>query len=344
MNTRSVLSGLAACTMLCAIPGTACARIFPMIFETNRSFGGQVGDEPLAAGTGTVGMYDSELGLFDPAFVQNLHGPVGIVVSQPFPSAPVIDLFVVNNATGTIGKYVLDPTGTIVLSINPALITGLHGPAGIAVSGGGGELFVANQAKGTIGAYSIDGRTVNASLIKGLHGPVGIAVSGDDLFVANHAKGTIGEYTLSGATVNANLITGLKGPEDIAVLGGNLFVTNFSSGTVGEYTTSGVTVDSDLISELHGPQGIATFQDEHNNQFLFIVNHGNGTVGEYSASGGPGFTLISGLHGPQGIALLPVEVSGCPNCSVPDRSFSWLLLLLGFIATFGLRLILRQPA
>lgn len=344
MKIRVVVFVLAACGAACTAPLTASGRIFPMIFETNLRIGGHLGDEPLAAGTGTVGMYDSFDGTFDSTFIQGLHGPVGIVVSQPLGPSGSTDLFVVNQATGTIGKYeiVKEDTGTIAVPISPALITGLHGPAGIAVSGP--FLFVANQAKGTIGEYTVGGGTVNASLITGLHGPVGIAVSGGDLFVANHAKGTISEYTTSGATVNANLITGLKGPEDIAVLGGNLFVTNFSSGTVGEYTTSGVTVDRNLISGLHGPQGIAAFQDEFGNQSLFIVNRGNGTVASYSASGGPGFTLISGLHGPQGIAVLPEEITGCPNCSVPDASFSWLLLLLGFIATFGLKVILRQPA
>src|SRR5439155_1210438 len=194
---------------------------------------------------------------------------------------------------------------------------------------------LAKPGAGTVGTYNGQtGTTLDAALVLGLHGPVGIAVSGADLFVANHAKGTIGEYTTSGATVNANLIAGLKGAEDIAVSGGNLFVTNFSNGTIGEFTVSGVTVNRNLITGLHGPEGIAIFGNE-----LFVINHGNGTIGEYTTSGATvNAAVITGLHGPLGSTTVPF--SG----SVADASSSWLLLLFGLLAAFGLKVIVRQPA
>ena len=55
-----------------------------------------------------------------------------------------------------------------------SLVTGLHGPVGIVVSGS--DLFVANDAGGTIGEYTTSGATVNASLISGLSGPIGLAL------------------------------------------------------------------------------------------------------------------------------------------------------------------------
>src|SRR2546423_7591242 len=99
MKIRVVLFGLAACGAICTTPWTACGKIFPKIFETNLG-SGAFGDEALAKpGTGTVGVYDGQTGTtFDPALVLGLHGPVGIAISGR-------DLFVVNHASGTIGKY-----------------------------------------------------------------------------------------------------------------------------------------------------------------------------------------------------------------------------------------------
>jgi DNA-binding beta-propeller fold protein YncE len=58
--------------------------------------------------------------------------------------------------------------------VDPALITGLNQPNGIAISGG--NLFVTNFETGTIGEYTLSGETVNASLISGLNQPTDIAV------------------------------------------------------------------------------------------------------------------------------------------------------------------------
>jgi hypothetical protein len=62
-------------------------------------------------------------------------------------------IFVANTGTGMIGEYT-----TAGAAVYPALISGLNGPYGIAVSGS--DLFVAN-ANGTIGEYTTAGATVN---------------------------------------------------------------------------------------------------------------------------------------------------------------------------------------
>jgi hypothetical protein len=103
-------------------------------------------------------------------------------------------IFVTNSIGGTIGEYT-----TSGVPVNPALISGLISPSGIAVSGS--DLFVTNYNGGTIGEYTTSGVPVNPALISGLIGPTAIAVSGSDLFVTNFS-GTIGEYTTSGAPVN----------------------------------------------------------------------------------------------------------------------------------------------
>ena len=60
------------------------------------------------------------------------------------------------------------------MTVNAALVSGLHAPLGIAASGS--NLFVTNFGIGTIGEYTTAGATVNASLVSGLQAPFGIAV------------------------------------------------------------------------------------------------------------------------------------------------------------------------
>ena len=78
--------------------------------------------------------------------------------------------------------------------INFAFVTGLSGPAGIAVWGG--DLFVTSLNQGTVGEFNATtGATVNALLVTGLSAPQGIAVSGGDLFVGDAYNGTLGSIT-----------------------------------------------------------------------------------------------------------------------------------------------------
>ena len=78
-------------------------------------------------------------------------------------------IFVANASAGTIGEYT--STGA---AVNPALISGLNFPVGIAVSGS--DLFVANAMGGTIGKYTTSGVPVNPALVSGLRPWGGIAV------------------------------------------------------------------------------------------------------------------------------------------------------------------------
>src|SRR6266496_3386885 len=124
-------------------------------------------------------------------------------------------IFVANFETGTIGEYT-----TSGATVDPALISGLSLPQGIAVSGG--NLFVTSlnlaSDTGRIGEYTTSGTTVNPALISGLTFPTDIAVAGNDLFVVSSNTGTIGKYTISGETVDPALISGLNDPTDIAVV------------------------------------------------------------------------------------------------------------------------------
>src|SRR5947209_8214643 len=135
---------------------------------------------------------------------RGLVGLFAVVLGLLSHNAARADQIFVTNGTsvGFIGEY-----NTAGATVNPALISGLTQPFGIAVSGS--NLFVVNPRDGTIGEYTTAGASVNPALISGLDGPWGITVSGSDLFVVNHtgAPRTIGEYTTAGATVNPALIS-----------------------------------------------------------------------------------------------------------------------------------------
>jgi len=213
-------------------------------------------------------------------------------------------LFITNTTGNTIGEYT--DSG---VPVNPSLITGLHGPVGIAISGS--NLFVANSGNGTIGEYTTSGAAVNAALISGISGPVGIALSGSNLFVASGGSGNgkIGEYdATTGTPINAALITGLSAPYGVAVSGSELYLTNGGTSQAGGFNLSPLTLNL-LISGLDLPDGIA--QSGSN---LFVANAcsgipgptcGMGTIGEYDATTGVPINaaLVSGLSWPVGIAL-----------------------------------------
>ncbi|HET6247411.1 MAG TPA: hypothetical protein VFE47_06935 [Tepidisphaeraceae bacterium] len=220
------------------------------------------------------------------------------ITSNPFMISPAS-----GPGTGDIFVPNLDGVAEYTSSgatLNPALVSGLTGPHGIAVFGS--DLFVTNYGDGlhgTVGEYTTAGATINASLISGLAGPGDIAVSGSDLFVMSglyDGSGTIGEYTTTGGTINASLISITASPVAMAISGTNIYVVT-ASGTIGEYTTSGATVNTALVSGLTNAQGIAVAGLD-----LFVTNFG-GTVSEYTTAGAPvNSALISGLIDPSRVA------------------------------------------
>jgi hypothetical protein len=310
MNIRLILASLSAFATLC------------LISEAN---GGQIFVTNIG-GDGSIGLYTTSGATVNPALVSGLNGPYDITVSGD-------KLFVVNTLAGTIGEYT-----TSGETVNPALISGLHNPSAIAVSGE--NLFVASggnggRGNGTIGVYTTSGATVNATLVSRLTTPNGIAISGENLFVTNTGADRIDQYTTSGATVNRPLISGVTNPTDIAMSGDKLFVTGifeFAAG-VGEYTTSGAIVNPLLIAGGFF-SGIAVVGEN-----LFVTDDARGTIGEYTTSGETvNAALVSGLNQPIAIAVVSESVP------VPDVSSTWTLLLLGLMATFGLKPLLRRLA
>jgi hypothetical protein len=122
------------------------------------------------------------------------------------------------DVTNTVGEY---SATTGAVNTNFSTITGLNGPAGLALSGN--DLFVANYGGGsgtTVGEYdaTTGGAAINPSFITGLNDPWGLVLSGNDLFVSNAGGTTVGEYNATtGAAIKASFITGLSAPTGLLV-------------------------------------------------------------------------------------------------------------------------------
>lgn len=117
-------------------------------------------------GNGTIGKYTTAGGIIDSAFIFGVPDPRRVAVAGGV-------LFVSNYGAGSITTYDAATGATL----DPALITGLSGPLGIALSGDGTNLFVANRDGNTIGLFPAAGGGGDPSFIDlGLSGPSGLAV------------------------------------------------------------------------------------------------------------------------------------------------------------------------
>lgn len=262
------------------------------------------------------------------------------------PTLAMGQIFVVNDATGTIGEY-----NTSGVAINASLVSGLSYPTALATDGKG-HLFVENSgsvntgeyttsgvsvnaslpffgkgiacdayghifivaADGIVGEYTTSGSTINASLITGLNtSDGGVALDGKgDIFVQHEPYPqntlTIGEWTTNGVAINSQLISG-DGNSGIACDGnGHLFILNGNLNGVAEYTTSGSTVNASLITGLTDAFGLALDGDGH--IFVAYSVGAAGYVGEYTTAGAAvNATLISGLHSPDGLVVIPETIA-----------------------------------
>jgi DNA-binding beta-propeller fold protein YncE len=204
------------------------------------------------------------------------------------------NILVANLASGTIGEY--SASGAL---INPSFISGLSGPAGMAVSGN--YLYI-TEGSGVVAKYTTSGQLVNPALVSGLSLPAGIAVAGNDIFVANSAGPTpttaVGEYTTSGQTVNPAFITDIENPVGAATDGNYVYVTAFSEGFVGKYSLTGAG-SLTFIGGVGNPGGLAL--DGQGNIYVSGIN-GVGQLSTASGFGNPNF-ISGGYNSGSGIAL-----------------------------------------
>jgi hypothetical protein len=184
---------------------------------------------------GTIGKYNATTGAtVNASLVSGLSSPLSVALSGTY-------LYVVNNGSGTIGKYTLAGA-----PVKASLVSGLSSPRGIVVSGT--NLYVVNSGSGIIGEYNVTtGAAVNASLVSGLSGPYRIALAGGNLFVTFAGSGTIGEYNATtGATVNASLVSGLSTPVGIAAVAEPTVFNHLTPVPLNSNAWGGVTVNEAL--------------------------------------------------------------------------------------------------
>ena len=79
----------------------------------------------------------------------------------------------------------------------PAFVTGLRGPVGIAVDGA--HLYWSETESGTIGRANLDGSGVDEGLLTGLAGPVEVAVDANHIYWTNNSANTVGRAALDGS-------------------------------------------------------------------------------------------------------------------------------------------------
>lgn len=141
-------------------------------------------------GNGTIGKYTTDGGIINRDFIIDVPDPRRLAVAGGI-------LYVSNFGAGTIGSYDAATGATLDL----ALITGLSGPLGIALSADGLSLYVANRDGNTIGLFPASGGGGDPAFIDiGLSGPSGLAVV-DSLqltsAVSRKTHGTAGTFDVN---------------------------------------------------------------------------------------------------------------------------------------------------
>jgi DNA-binding beta-propeller fold protein YncE len=141
-------------------------------------------------GNGTIGKYTTDGGIINRDFIIDVPDPRRLAVHGGV-------LYVSNFGAGSISTYDAATGATL----DAALITGLSGPLGIAVSGDGLNLYVANRDGNTIGLFPTSGGMGDPDFIDmGLSGPSGLAVV-DSLqltsAVSRKTHGTAGTFDVN---------------------------------------------------------------------------------------------------------------------------------------------------
>jgi DNA-binding beta-propeller fold protein YncE len=331
MKLKRVVCSLAACAALTAIPQTACARIFPMIFVTGASTRVANAASPF----GGNGAIEESIKFGQPQLlIQNLAMPTDIAVSDDV-------IYVVIAGKGMVSAFSASDGHLINDNVAPAP----KGPL-VGIAAFGGNVFVADSRTNTINEYNSSGALVAPPFSQGIRHPTEITASGGNLFVVNQGTGKLAEYiteydAASGQKLDGNLLQGLHGPIQITVLGNDLFVTNISTHTIDKLDLTTRQLTKGFIPSLNGPTDIASFDPDPSDADpgeLFVTDVPNKSIDVYDAATGNLARTIPGLHGrPQGIDVVPGN-------TVPDQSATWMLLLLGITAIFSFKLMLRQLA
>jgi sugar lactone lactonase YvrE len=220
---------------------------------------------------------------------------------------------------GRIGVANLDGS-----AVNPALISGLDDPSGIAVAGQ--HLYWANSADGTIGEANLDGTGVNPSFITGANHPSGLAVDGQHIYWANSAGSTIGRANLDGTDVQESFVADVGSPTAVAVDGRHVYWTGQVSafdlgnpsatvGAVGQADLDGSAATPDWIRLGTEPSALAI-----DGQHIYWADSADNAVGEANIDGsGVNSRLIGD---PNGVSALAMDVPQAQVSTLAPAAFA----------------------
>ncbi len=218
-------------------------------------------------------------------------------------------------ARQAITAYVAEPDAGAVVAVTPGhkpvtVVSGLDGPAGVALSEG--TLYITvrgpDMGDGTVLSVPADGGTPTV-LASGLDMPEGIAVNGDTVFFTERGwapgpDGAVSSVPIGGGEVT-RLADDLAMPFGIVVRDGMLYFTEYGrGGSVTVLPADGGTVSRiDLPTDARTPRGIAAGGDD-----LYVVDQGlhpeSGSLLRVPADGtSAATTLATGLAYPYGLAL-----------------------------------------
>jgi virginiamycin B lyase len=168
--------------------------------------------------------------------------------------------------------------------VNPKLITGAHGPVGVAIHGG--YIYWSNPSSqatcpGTsIGRALINGKSADQNFITGTGCGHSIVVAGSYIYWASRGGNTIGRARLNGTQVDEHFIRGAQGPWGIAVSGNYIYWTNYGAQlgdlgtTIGRANLNGTGVNQSFITGAAAPAGLGV-----SGSYIYWSNQGVGFSG-----------------------------------------------------------------
>ena len=237
-------------------------------------------------------------------------------------SAMVVFTFDVNpgaTRTGTLNiggqTFTVTQAGSPYVAANPvtALISGLNGPAGLAVDGAG-NVYFADTHNNAIKKWTPATQVVTTLVSTGLSHPQGVAVDGSgNLYIADTNNNVIKKWMAATQAVTTPVSTGLSNPKGVAVDGsGNVYIADTNNNVVKMWAAATQTVNTLVASGLASPSGVAV--DGPGN--VYIADSGNSAIQIWTAATQTVSPLVSsGLAAPSGVA-----VDGSGNVYIADSN------------------------
>ena len=189
-------------------------------------------------------------------------------------------------------------------ALNPAFITGLNSPHGVATDSKFIYWTQGDATTGSIGRANLDGTDANPDFIPhsaGVSDPSGIALTPDAVYWQN-GGGTIGRANIDGSAPNPGFIATTNSSCGLAADSNFLYFLNNGGTQIGRTTLDGASVAPDFASI---PEAFCGLSVDYN--YLYWGSDSGNTVGVVPVVGGPAQAdyIDAGTTGggPSGVAV-----------------------------------------